>query len=100
MTNLSGLEALLSEEKKEQLKELNIEETELTTKFNINILEEVKHNVIVVDDISELNGLSSDDIEPLAQAGKDKGLEGKWVITLQKIYDSRHNGQIGESQVA
>ena len=38
---------------------------------------------MVVDDVKELDGLSQQQIGAAAQAAKSRGLEGKWVITLQ-----------------
>ncbi|HEY2031826.1 MAG TPA: M3 family metallopeptidase, partial [Myxococcales bacterium] len=75
--------AKLSPPDKEKLKELNKELSTLTTKFRQNILKATKEAAVVVDDVHMLDGLSKQQIGAAAAAAKTRGLEGKWVISLQ-----------------
>ncbi|HUI30477.1 MAG TPA: M3 family metallopeptidase [Candidatus Acidoferrales bacterium] len=75
--------ALLSEPDKEQLRSLNQEEAKLVTDFQNRLLGATKAGVLVIDDKSQLAGLSDADIAAAAQAAHDRGLDGKWVLPLQ-----------------
>lgn len=75
--------ALLDEAGKEQMKKLNEEEADLTTKFEDNILKERSASAILVDDVKQLDGMSPEGIEAAAAAAKAKGQEGKWLIDLR-----------------
>jgi len=75
--------AKLSDADKAKLKDLNKEESTLSTKFTNTLLAATKDGALVVDDKSKLAGLSDGDIAAAAQAAKDRGLDGKWVIALQ-----------------
>lgn len=75
--------AKLSEADKAKLKELNKEESTLSTQFTNRLLAATRAAALVVDDKARLAGLSDADIQAAAQAGKERNLEGKWVITLQ-----------------
>jgi peptidyl-dipeptidase Dcp len=75
--------ARLSVADKEKLKTLNQELSSLTTKFRQAVLKATKESAVVVDDVRELDGLSSQQIGAAAEAAKARGFSGKWVITLQ-----------------
>ncbi|WP_049623724.1 peptidyl-dipeptidase Dcp [Frateuria defendens] len=75
--------AKLSDADKAKLKELNKEESILSTQFNNRLLAAAKNGALVVDDKARLAGLSDADVAAAAQAAKDRGLAGKWVLTLQ-----------------
>ncbi|MFN2576707.1 MAG: M3 family metallopeptidase [Pyrinomonadaceae bacterium] len=75
--------ALLSEADKEILRGLNQEEAKLTTKFQDDVLAETNNGAIIVDNKSDLDGLSENDIAAAADRAKERGLAGKWVIALQ-----------------
>jgi peptidyl-dipeptidase Dcp len=66
-----------------QLKELNKQISSLTTRFRQNVLKATADGAVVVDSAAELDGLSSEDIGAAAQAAAGRGLQGKWLITLQ-----------------
>src|SRR5690606_21480104 len=74
--------ARLSEADKARLKEMNAELANLGTKFSQNVLAEVNASAITVDDASELEGLSQEQVSAAAEAAKARGLDGKYVITL------------------
>ncbi|HEU6455163.1 MAG TPA: M3 family metallopeptidase, partial [Roseateles sp.] len=75
--------AKLSDADKTTLKALNQQESTLEAQFNNKLLAAAKDGALVVDDKARLDGLSDEDIAAAAQAAKDRGLAGKWVITLQ-----------------
>jgi peptidyl-dipeptidase Dcp len=75
--------AKLAPADKTKLRETNEQIASLTTKFQQNVLKATKDAAVVVDDVSDLDGLSPEQIGAAAQAAKARGLEGKWLITLQ-----------------
>lgn len=75
--------ALLSEADKETLRGLNQEEAKLTTKFEDDVLAETNDGAIVIDNKSDLDGLSDNDIAAAAERAKERKLDGKWVLALQ-----------------
>lgn len=75
--------AELSPEQKEKVKAINTEISELQTKFSENVLKEVNASAVVVDNRESLAGLSENEIAAAADAAKERGMEGKYVIALQ-----------------
>ncbi|HEX7061048.1 MAG TPA: peptidyl-dipeptidase Dcp [Woeseiaceae bacterium] len=75
--------AKLSATDKQKLKELNKEESSLTTEFDKRLLAATKAGAVVVDDVAQLAGMSETEIAAAAQAAKARGLEGKWLLPLQ-----------------
>ncbi len=75
--------ALLSPEKKEELKAVNTELAELYLTFNKNLLNATNAFEIVVNDSTELAGLPASSIAQAAEAAKERNLgDGNWVFTL------------------
>jgi peptidyl-dipeptidase Dcp len=75
--------ALLSDADKATLRALNREESTLETDYRNKRLAGVNAAAVVVDERSQLDGLSDADIAAAADAAKARGLTGKWVLTLQ-----------------
>jgi peptidyl-dipeptidase Dcp len=75
--------ALLSEYDKTTLRALNQEESTLTNEFQNRLLAATKAGALVVDDVAELEGLTEGDIGAAAAVADERGLAGKWVLTLQ-----------------
>ena len=75
--------AKLSDADKTRLRQLNEQIASLTTRFQQNVLKATKDSAVVVDNVSDLDGLSREQIGAAAEAAKARGLSGKWVITLQ-----------------
>ncbi|HUG49990.1 MAG TPA: M3 family metallopeptidase, partial [Terrimesophilobacter sp.] len=67
---------------KEQLKEYNSRLSTLATRFEKNLLADTNDLAVVIDDVAELDGLAEGEISAAAQAAKDRGLDGKHLITL------------------
>ncbi|MEO8378263.1 MAG: M3 family metallopeptidase [Acidobacteriota bacterium] len=75
--------ALLSAEDQQKLRALNQEETKLTTQFREHILADTDESAVVVDNLSDLDGLPAADIAAASEAAKAKKLTDKWVLSLQ-----------------
>ena len=75
--------AKLSTEDKSKLKKLNEEEATLVAKFINMLLAATKNGALVVNDKSELAGLTDAELKAASQSAAERGLEGKWVIPLQ-----------------
>ncbi|HEY6843537.1 MAG TPA: M3 family metallopeptidase [Thermoanaerobaculia bacterium] len=75
--------AELPEQQKTAVRALNKEQSQLTTEFRKRVLAATNDAAIVVDTKEELAGLPEADIAAAAEAAKSRGLEGKYVLTLQ-----------------
>jgi peptidyl-dipeptidase Dcp len=73
----------LSDADKSKLRELNQEESKLTTEFQGRLLAATKAGALIIDDVKLLDGMSEGEIAAAAAAAKQRNLEGKWVIPLQ-----------------
>ena len=74
--------AKLSDADKTKLTAFNAELASLQTTFSQNVLKETNASAIVVDPREELAGLSDNAIAAAAQAAKDAGKEGKFVLAM------------------
>ncbi len=75
--------AQLSDADQTRLRALNKEEATLTTDFGNHLLAATKKGALVLDNVSDLDGFTPGEIETAANAAKQRGLTGKWVIPLQ-----------------
>ncbi|HEY4303055.1 MAG TPA: M3 family metallopeptidase [Gemmatimonadaceae bacterium] len=75
--------ANLDESAKEKLRSLNQEESALSAEFQNRLLSATRAAAVVFDDVRELEGLDEADLTAAAQAARDRGLEGNWLLTLQ-----------------
>ena len=75
--------ANLSDADKTKLKQINEQIASLTNQFQQNVLKATKDAAVVVDNVADLDGLSTEQIGAAAEAAKARKLDGKWVITLQ-----------------
>ncbi|MGJ4728977.1 M3 family metallopeptidase [Luteimonas sp. SDU101] len=74
--------AKLADADKARLKEINARMAALGTQFSNNVLDEVNDSAVLIDDVSELAGLSESQIATAAAAAKAKGHDGKYLLTL------------------
>ncbi|WP_106537780.1 M3 family metallopeptidase [Haloactinopolyspora alba] len=74
--------AALGDEQQARLREINEELSTLSTRFQNNLLADTNASAVVVDDPSQLDGLSDDAVAAAAQAASDRGLDGTYVLTL------------------
>ncbi|MEZ0074310.1 M3 family metallopeptidase [Planotetraspora sp. GP83] len=82
LTDFTRAGAVLDPADQERLRELNERLSTLGTTFQQNLLADTNERAVVVDDVAELDGLSADAIEGLKETAKDRGLDGKYLITL------------------
>ncbi|HEX9130398.1 MAG TPA: M3 family metallopeptidase [Gemmatimonadaceae bacterium] len=75
--------ATLSEADKVRMRFLNQELSKLSTDFSNKLLAGTKVGALVVDNVSQLDGLTEDEIKTAAEAAKQRGLTNKWVLPLQ-----------------
>lgn len=76
--------ALLDEEKKARLREINKELSVLSLEFGENVLKEDNRFELVIEKEEDLAGLLPSVISAAAEAAKERGHDGKWVFTLHK----------------
>ncbi|MBG6107236.1 M3 family metallopeptidase [Frigoribacterium sp. CG_9.8] len=72
----------LDEGQKAKLREFNQKLSTLTTRFEKNLLTDTNELAVVIDDVAELSGLEAGEISAAAEAAKERGLEGKYLVTL------------------
>lgn len=75
--------ANLSDADKDAMRKFNVEETTLSTKFHNQLVAGSAAGAVVVDDVAELDGLSDGAIASAAADAKARGLDGKWLLSLQ-----------------
>ncbi|NRD27478.1 M3 family metallopeptidase [Frigoribacterium sp. VKM Ac-2836] len=74
--------AALGDDDKVRLRHLNGRLSTLTTRFEKNLLADTNDLAVVVDDPTELDGLDAGAIAAAAEAARDRGLDGRYVVTL------------------
>jgi peptidyl-dipeptidase Dcp len=79
---MSHAGAGLDDAEKERLTALNQRLSTLTTTFEKNLLRDTNDLAVIFDTAEELDGLAEGELSAAAQAAADRGLDGKWVVTL------------------
>ncbi|MGE5986500.1 peptidyl-dipeptidase Dcp [Klebsiella michiganensis] len=74
--------ATLADDQKAALRALNTEAAALQSQFQQRLLAAVKSGGLVVDYAHQLAGLSDDEINAAAEAAREKGLGGRWLLPL------------------
>ncbi len=74
--------ANLPPEKKERLREIDQQLSNLGLEYGEHVLKETNRYELVVDDKEDLKGLPESVVEAAAQKATEKGKDGKWVFTL------------------
>ncbi|MCH2202110.1 MAG: M3 family metallopeptidase [Fuerstiella sp.] len=74
--------ARLSVRHQNRIRSLNEQLSRLQTKFEDNLLAITKERSVVVDDISELDGMSAADIAAAAEGASERGFEGKYLLEI------------------
>jgi len=72
----------LDDTEKEKLRDFNQQLSTLTTRFEKNLLADTNDLAIVIEDAADLAGLEPGEISAAAEAAKDRGLDGKYLVTL------------------
>lgn len=75
--------ALLSEDKKDQIRKIDEELAQLALVYSQNVLKATNAFNLEVSDIKDLDGLPDAVIEEAAELAEKKGQKGKWHFTLQ-----------------
>ena len=75
--------ALLNDADKAKLRALNQEESSLSTDYDHKRLAANNAAAVLVDERTQLDGLSEDEIAAAAQTAQSQGLSGKWLFALQ-----------------
>jgi peptidyl-dipeptidase Dcp len=74
--------ARLTDDKQKVVRAINEELSTLTTQFQNNLLAITKERGVVVDNVSELAGMSEADVSAAKEAAQSKGLEGKYLLAI------------------
>ena len=72
----------LDDNEKEKLRDLNQKLSTLNARFEKNLLADTNDLAVVIDDVTELDGLEAGEISAAAEAARERGLDGKYLITL------------------
>ena len=72
----------LDDAAKDKLREYNQTLSTLTTRFEKNLLADTNDLAVVIDDADELAGLEPGEISAAAEAARERGLDGKYLVTL------------------
>ena len=72
----------LDDDDKARLREYNQRLSTLTTRFEKNLLADTNELAVVLDTAEELDGLGEGEISAAAEAARERGLDGKYVVTL------------------
>lgn len=74
--------ASLSEDQQARIRVLNEQLSTLQTRFEDNLLAVMKERSVLVDDATELDGLSGAEIASAAEKAKERGFEGKYLLEI------------------
>ncbi len=74
--------AALGEDDKARLRKLNEQISAQETAFEITLQADTNDLAVVIDDESDLAGLTPGEISAAAAAAASRGLDGKWLLTL------------------
>ena len=74
--------ARLNDEQQTRVRAINEEQSSLTTQFQQNLLAITKERGVIVDNIAQLEGMSSADIAAAKEAAFAKGLDGKLLLAI------------------
>jgi peptidyl-dipeptidase Dcp len=72
----------LHEAHKRLVRDYNRRLSTLTTRFEKNLLADSNDLALVIDDVAELDGLEASEVSAAAEAARERGFEGKYLVTL------------------
>ncbi|MBT5218820.1 MAG: M3 family metallopeptidase [Woeseia sp.] len=75
--------AQLSDDQKARLRAINADLAALSTAFSQAVLDDVNDSAVIVESREELAGMTENQIESAAKEGVNRGLDGKYVVTLR-----------------
>ncbi|KAA9377117.1 M3 family metallopeptidase [Microbispora cellulosiformans] len=82
LTDFTRAGATLDARDQDRLREINERLSALGTTFQQNLLADTNERAVVVEDVAELDGLSPDAIQALADQAGERGLDGRYLISL------------------
>ena len=82
LTEFTLAGAGLNDAEKQRLREYNQQLSTLTTRFEKNLLADTNELAVVIDDVAELDGLDAGEISAAAEAARERGLDGKYLVSL------------------
>ncbi|WP_182906421.1 M3 family metallopeptidase [Microbispora sp. H13382] len=82
LTDFTRAGATLGPQDQARLREINERLSALGTAFQQNLLADTNERAVVVEDVAELDGLSQDAIQALADQARERGLDGRYLISL------------------
>ena len=74
--------AQLTEAEQQRMREINSRISSLTTQFQENVLQLNRERAVVVDDVSLLDGMSSDRIAAAKEAAENRGYENSYLLSI------------------
>lgn len=74
--------AMLDDASQQRVRQINEEMSKLTTQFQNNLLAATKERAVIVEDVKLLEGMTEAEIAAAAEAAKQKGNEGKYLISI------------------
>lgn len=74
--------ALLNDEQKKELRAIDVELAQKSLQFGENVLAETNKYELIIEKEEDLDGLPDFAKDQAAETAKEKGYDGKWVITL------------------
>ncbi|MCX7556421.1 M3 family metallopeptidase [Xanthomonadaceae bacterium JHOS43] len=74
--------AEVSEADKARVRAINEEQASLTTAFQQALMKQAERAAVIIDDVTQLDGLDDAAIAAAAKAATDAGHEGKWLLRI------------------
>ncbi|MCU1546972.1 MAG: hypothetical protein JWP30_2072, partial [Homoserinimonas sp.] len=84
---------------KETLEECNQRLSTLTTRFEKNLLLDTNDLAVIIDNVAELDGLDAGAISAAAEAARERGLDGKYLIGLVLHSGHPHLSQLTDRSI-
>jgi len=75
----------LDDDAKENLREYNKQLSTLTTRFEKNLLADTNDLAVTFDTAEELDGLGAGELSATAEAAKERGLDGKYLVSIMNF---------------
>jgi peptidyl-dipeptidase Dcp len=82
LTQMTLAGAGLDEAAKGRLREVNERLAALATRFKADLMAETNELAVLVEEVAELDGLTAGEISAAAEAARDRGHDGAWLISL------------------
>jgi len=82
LTEMTAAGAGLDADAKDRLRELNGRLATLNTRFEKQLLSDSNDLAVLVEDAAQLDGLTAGEISAAAEAAREHGHDGAWLITL------------------